>query len=577
MDRPLISVIVTTYNYAHTVGTAIDSALAQDYPNLEVVVVDNASTDATPELMRRYRSDPRVRYSRNPANIGMVPNHNKGLYETRGAYVLFLSADDFLLPGHLTTLYGYLQAHPEVDVFYASSYFVDRAGRYIGVRQMTGQPLVPYVGGRDELPNLITLNCYMCFPTMLMKRELFDRFGPLDESIKAADFELVLRWAAEGVRFAYVPEATCAVRLHSDQQSSPENYVAGGDDIREYIYLLEKYLEPYASRYHGFETSVSRQMWTRYRLATDGGELDDGEAISARLTAFDGILAGISAQNAAARPPLEPTFIVLGSRDISLMERTFRSLVAQTYRGWKAVVIEAISYSFAALAAAIDPEGRISTHHPIVDGNDGVALNAAMLVAPGNVFFPIRAGNEFPPDHLERVISTFERSEFQVSRCGARLEVDGVGPGAIYDAYLAPGQHRLLWSAPFGPLETLAFTRTGLNGLMFNESLPAYTEWEMFLRMAMRGVIATVDSVATVHARAGTTATFDRCADLPRIARALYNVFRNEDALVVAEREQYLQQLEGAVDLGVELGKTADGIVRLEAAASGRAIVAADS
>jgi len=113
---PLVTVIITTYNYAHTVGLAIDSALGQNYPELEVLVVDNASTDATPELAARYAADPRFRYIRNETNIGMVPNHNKGLRESRGEYVLFLSADDFLLPGHISRSYWYLREHPEVDV-----------------------------------------------------------------------------------------------------------------------------------------------------------------------------------------------------------------------------------------------------------------------------------------------------------------------------------------------------------------------------------------------------------------------------------------------------------------------------
>ena len=148
---PLITVIITTYNYAHTVGVAIDSALAQDYPELEVLVVDNCSTDATPELVERYRADPRFRYIRNESNIGMVPNHNKGLREARGAYVLFLSADDFLLPGHISRSYWYLHEHPDIDVLYASTLFVEESGRFIGVRQMGGQPMTVVVTAEDLL------------------------------------------------------------------------------------------------------------------------------------------------------------------------------------------------------------------------------------------------------------------------------------------------------------------------------------------------------------------------------------------------------------------------------------------
>jgi len=135
---PFVSIIITTYNYAHTVGYAIDSALAQDYPRLEVLVVDNCSTDTTPQLVERYQADSRFRYIRNDSNIGMVPNHNKGLRESRGDYVVFLSADDFLLPHHVSRSFSFLRDHPEIDVLYASTFFVDENGRFIGVRAMSG-------------------------------------------------------------------------------------------------------------------------------------------------------------------------------------------------------------------------------------------------------------------------------------------------------------------------------------------------------------------------------------------------------------------------------------------------------
>jgi glycosyltransferase involved in cell wall biosynthesis len=102
MDYPLVSIIITTYNYAHVVATAIESALGQDYPNFEVVIMDNASTDDTPAVIRRYTADPRVHSIRNPENIGLTPNHNAGLREARGQYVSFLSADDWLMPSFVS-------------------------------------------------------------------------------------------------------------------------------------------------------------------------------------------------------------------------------------------------------------------------------------------------------------------------------------------------------------------------------------------------------------------------------------------------------------------------------------------
>ena len=69
-----VSIAITVYNQAHYIGQAVESALAQDYPNLEVVVSDNHSTDPIEEVMGRYTSDPRLKYFRNETNMGMIGN-----------------------------------------------------------------------------------------------------------------------------------------------------------------------------------------------------------------------------------------------------------------------------------------------------------------------------------------------------------------------------------------------------------------------------------------------------------------------------------------------------------------------
>jgi glycosyltransferase involved in cell wall biosynthesis len=575
MDQPLISVIVTTYNYAHTVGTAIESALAQDYPNLEVVVVDNASTDATPALMERYASDPRVRSIRNATNIGMVPNHNKGLIEARGAYVLFLSADDFLLPGHLTRSYAYLVAHPDVDVLYTTTYFVNEAGRFIGVRQMSGQPLVPYDGGRNEFAALLTEGCYMCFPTMLMRRDLYDRFGLLDEAIKAADYEIVVRWAANGVRFGYVPEATCAVRLHDNQQSSAQNYVADAGDIREFIYLIKKFAAPFGERLRGYESAISRHLWGRYQMALGAGVTDADGSIRAQLLECDAILASVRTANAAAPRTYEPTIIVLGSQHIGAMERTFRSLIAQTHAGWNAIVIEQTGYSCGALASVLDPAGRLRTYRPLGGTSEAAALNAALRIATGNVFFVVRGGNEFAPDHLARVLAVMADSHVEGVRSAVRLAIDGAGEGAIYDVFMPPAESRAPWIAPFGPIESFAFTRAALELIAYNEQLPAFAEWDLFLRIAMTTPIAASDDVgAMVHVGNGTADAFARFAQLPAIAAAVHQTFRSDDPAIAVDRDAFLRRIESALALGPAASSSVDGIVRLFAAASGGELVA---
>jgi glycosyltransferase involved in cell wall biosynthesis len=570
MEYPLVSIIVTTYNYAHTVGTAIESARRQDYPNLEIVVVDNASTDGTPQLMERYRDDARVRYVRNPENIGMVPNHNEGLRQSRGAYVLFLSADDFLMPRHVSRSYEFLRTHPETDVLYTATYFVDERERFIGIRQMGGQPLVPYAGGRNEFAALYTDGCYMCFPTMLMRRDLFDRFGLLDEAIKAADYEIVIRWAANGVRFAYLPSSTCAVRLHANQQSSPGNYIADAGDVNEYIYLVKKFAEDFAPQLRDHEMSISRHCWSRFQMALGAGVRDDDGAIRAAVGEVDALLARVKERNAASPRALHPTVIVLGSREVADMARTLSSLVAQTHADWDAVVIEELGHSFEEMALWLDPQERIRTHRPIGPLTEGALINTALRIARGDVFVVVRAGNELDPGYLGAVVSALRASNADAIRTGARLRVIGGGDDALYEPFMPPGEGRLPWTALFGPIESFVFTRAALDARSsFNEAMP-FPEWEFFLRVASALQVAAVPSaIAAIYARAGSDATFARFSALPSVAAALHNRYGASDPAIAAERDAFMRRMHTLIAQGPQQSTTVDAIVRLYAAACG--------
>lgn len=94
---PLVSVLIPTYRQAPLVGNAIASALAQDYANLEVVVIDDHSPDETPDAIAQWQSDPRLRSVRNQQNLGRVANYHRAVHElARGEWVLLLDGDDFL-------------------------------------------------------------------------------------------------------------------------------------------------------------------------------------------------------------------------------------------------------------------------------------------------------------------------------------------------------------------------------------------------------------------------------------------------------------------------------------------------
>ena len=116
---PLISVLIPTYNRAGYLVEAVESVREQDYPNFEVIVSDNASTDGTEERVKKYLSDPRFRYYRNEKNLGNVENYRKLIYEyASGQLGHYLTDDDYFIDRqHLSKAVRLIQEHGVGVVF----------------------------------------------------------------------------------------------------------------------------------------------------------------------------------------------------------------------------------------------------------------------------------------------------------------------------------------------------------------------------------------------------------------------------------------------------------------------------
>jgi len=113
-SRPLVSVGIPTYNGALRIEKALSSLFSQDYPNLEIIISDNASTDNTCEVCESYsRYDSRITYHRQARNLGLIPNFEYLLHVARGKYFIFLSDDDAFTPGILNTYVDFMEQHQD--------------------------------------------------------------------------------------------------------------------------------------------------------------------------------------------------------------------------------------------------------------------------------------------------------------------------------------------------------------------------------------------------------------------------------------------------------------------------------
>jgi len=126
-DLPKVSIIIPTYNRANYLPQAIESALSQDYPNLEVIVSDNCSTDETPEIVKKYMNDERFRYFRNKENIGMVRNWRKAVFEySTGDWFLILSDDDYFIDNkYISKAIGLAKKDEKIVLIYANGYILN--------------------------------------------------------------------------------------------------------------------------------------------------------------------------------------------------------------------------------------------------------------------------------------------------------------------------------------------------------------------------------------------------------------------------------------------------------------------
>ena len=130
---PTVSICLPVYNGENYLATAIESMLAQTFADFELIICDNASTDRTEAICRRFAAyDARLRYSRNERNIGGARNQAIAVQLSRGRYVRLSSHDDKIAPTHLEECIAVLEQRPEVVIAFTSTIEIDEVGTVIG-------------------------------------------------------------------------------------------------------------------------------------------------------------------------------------------------------------------------------------------------------------------------------------------------------------------------------------------------------------------------------------------------------------------------------------------------------------
>ncbi len=216
-----VSVIIPAYNADRFVKEAVASALAQTYKKIEVIVIDDGSTDNTRAILQPYLETDKIKYI-HQSNKGLAAARNTGIKNSSGEYIALLDADDIFLPLKIEKQIDYFEKHPECDICYCDLYHFwdDEPEKLFKLNYR-------YYSGDEVLPNLLKKD-FIAPLTMVIRKSVFEKFGGFDENFRRSeDLEFLFRVLSAGVKICFLNDILAKLRLRRTDnlqsfQSQPE-------------------------------------------------------------------------------------------------------------------------------------------------------------------------------------------------------------------------------------------------------------------------------------------------------------------------------------------------------------------
>jgi glycosyltransferase involved in cell wall biosynthesis len=270
---PRVSIVIPVYNGANFMRAAIDSALAQTYPHVEVLVVNDGSSDGgeTERIAGSYGE--RIRYF-GKENGGVASALNLGLREMRGEYFAWLSHDDVFLPEKTSLQVDFLRRNEAFAACYSDYYQIDTAGKIM--RRIS----VPWLPRQEALPALFARQ-YINGSTVMARRQCFERVGSFDETLRyTQDMEMWLR-LLQHFEIARLPIPLAGWRVHPGQgsrESQPHQKEAREVLERMFVELGGKgFLDREVKDAAGPEKTARLHVWFGRAVSSGRGWYATGE------------------------------------------------------------------------------------------------------------------------------------------------------------------------------------------------------------------------------------------------------------------------------------------------------------
>lgn len=277
-DSPLVSFIVISYKHKKYIGDCLESILSQTYSNMEILYLDDASGDGTFQKACEYKRRLEEKFIwtefiENVQNRGLVANLNMLIQMSKGEYIKFLAADDFMLCDGIKKMVDALETSQKYDMMYSNGVIGDEGTRFpyenVGKEKLIYQEVPLYGGGLFEA---LYERDFILAPSVMTRRCVYEKTGLYDQTIGVEDWDFYLRIAKEGM-IGYLQEPTVMYRMLASSLSH-------STDPKRRINMKKSELQILEKHQAAAEKAHIRMLVSLNEAIQDAYHIDDKEYIS---------------------------------------------------------------------------------------------------------------------------------------------------------------------------------------------------------------------------------------------------------------------------------------------------------
>ena len=383
---PKVTIVIPVYNGEKYVKYAIDSALAQTYKNLEILVINDGSVDRTDEIVKSYGR--KIRYIKKE-NGGVSSALNLAIKEMRGEYFSWLSHDDTYEPNKIEREIEFLKDNNYLGkkvIVFSDYYLIDKKGKLITESKKDHEEIV-------KKPEYSLLKGHINGLTLLIPKEAFDECGEFNADLSCAqDYEMWWKMMNKGYKFVHIQETLVSTRWHKEQttQTSPKVITEGN---AFYSKVLNSISEKRMNELEGSKYFFLKEMSDFYKNSVYVEFSKQCEKKAQEI--FDSVKDRIVAKKVSV---IIPFF----NRDVET-QRAIRSVLNQTHKNWEIILVNDGSTEDISGVRELVKENQEKIIFIDNKKNSGVSVarNEGIKVATGDYIAFLDSDDEFVKDKLE--------------------------------------------------------------------------------------------------------------------------------------------------------------------------------